>query len=163
MFPPAAWRHDAFTCSIYLLNEESSMTDRFLMCAPDHFEVAYVITPWMEGIVAHGNNLDALRQWLALVFLIGEAAQVVRIVAAAGVPDMVFTANAGLVLENKVVLSRFRHAERQGEEAHFHRWFAEHGYDVLTLPADLPFEGAGDALFDRRLPLLWMGYGHRSN
>src|SRR3569833_3386967 len=142
MFPPAAWRHDAFTCSIYLLNEESSMTDRFLMCAPDHFEVAYVINPWMEGNVAHGNNLEALRQWQALVNLIGEAAQVERIEAAAGVPDMVFTANAGLVLENKVVLSRLHHTKHQNKKTHFHRWFAEHGYDVLTLPADMPFEGA---------------------
>jgi len=148
---------------LYLLEKEFPMIDRFLMCAPDHFEVAYVINPWMEGNVAHGNNAEALRQWQALADIIGEAAQVERVEAAAGVPDMVFTANAGLVLENKVVLSRFRHAERQGEEAHFHRWFAEHGFDVLTLPADLPFEGAGDALFDRRLPLLWMGYGHRSN
>ncbi|MDB5842040.1 MAG: amidinotransferase family protein [Herminiimonas sp.] len=139
------------------------MTERILMCAPDHFEVAYVINPWMEGNIAHGDNKAATRQWQALARLIGKVAQVERITAAPGVPDMVFTANAGLVLENKFVLSRFRHAERQGEEAHFAHWFDAQGFEVLTLPRDMPFEGAGDALFDRREPLLWLGYGHRSD
>ncbi|MGH8645864.1 MAG: dimethylarginine dimethylaminohydrolase family protein, partial [Gammaproteobacteria bacterium] len=139
------------------------MTDRFLMCAPDHFEVAYVINPWMEGNIARGRNKTAMRQWNALAWLIEQVAQVERLAAAPGVPDMVFTANAGLVLANKFVLSRFRHPERQGEEPHFAKWFVGHGFEVLTLPGDLPFEGAGDVLLDRRLPLLWLGYGHRSD
>jgi N-dimethylarginine dimethylaminohydrolase len=138
------------------------VTDRFLMCAPDHFEVAYVINPWMEGNIARGNNDVATRQWKALARLIGNVARVERVTAAPGVPDMVFTANAGLVLEDKFVLSRFRHEQRQAEEPHFAKWFAEQGFDVLTLPHDIPFEGAGDALLDRREPLLWLGYGHRS-
>ncbi|MDQ9169257.1 arginine deiminase-related protein [Oxalobacteraceae bacterium R-40] len=139
------------------------MTDRFFMCAPRHFEVAYVINPWMEGNIAHGNNKKAMRQWNALARAIGKLARIECIPAEAGVPDMVFTANAGLVLENKVVLSRFRHAQRRLEEPYFEKWFAEQGFHVLTLPPDMPFEGAGDALLDRRLPLLWMGYGHRSD
>ncbi len=139
------------------------MTDRFLMCAPDHFEVSYVINPWMEGNVARGDNKAATRQWNALFRLIGKVAEVERIDGAPGVPDMVFTANAGVVLDNRVVLSRFRHPERQGEEAHFGQWFRNHGFEVLTLPSELPFEGAGDALIDRSMPLLWLGHGHRSN
>lgn len=139
------------------------MTDRYLMCAPDHFEVAYVINPWMEGNISHGDNKIAVRQWMGLCQALGEAAQVERIAAAPGVPDMVFTANAGLVLENRFILSRFRHPERQGEEPHFAAWFAGQGFDVKTLPPDMPFEGAGDALLDRGLPVLWLGYGHRSD
>lgn len=139
------------------------MTDRFLMCAPDHFEVAYVINPWMEGNVARGDNETAARQWHALARMIGKVAQVERVAAASGVPDMVFTANAGLVMENRFVLSRFRHEQRQAEEPHFAKWFAEQGFEVLTLPRNMPFEGAGDALLDRREPLLWLGYGHRSD
>ena len=139
------------------------MTDRFLMCAPDHFEVAYVINPWMAGNLTHGRNEVALRQWDALVRLIGEVARVERIAHASGVPDMVFTANAGLVLGQQVVLSRFRHVERQGEEAHFAAWFAGQGFEVLRLPPELPFEGAGDALLDRGAALLWLGHGHRSD
>src|SRR6478672_7601466 len=139
------------------------MTDRFLMCPPKHFEVAYVINPWMEGNVAGGNNTVASRQWENLARLIGTVAQVDSIMAAAGVPDMVFTANAGLVLGNKCVPSRFRHPERQAEEPHFDAWFRQHGFDVLELPEGTIFEGAGDALFDRGQSLLWLGHGHRSS
>jgi N-dimethylarginine dimethylaminohydrolase len=68
-----------------------------------------------------------------------------------------------VVLDNKAVLSRFRHPERQGEEPHFAQWFAAHGLEVLTLPQEVSFEGAGDALLDRGMPLLWLGHGHRSD
>jgi len=139
------------------------MTDRFLMCAPHHFEVAYVINPWMEGNVARCRNDAAAQQWNALAALVGEVARVDIIAPAAGVPDLVFTANAGLVLDNRFVLSRFRHPERQKEEPHFAKWFDKHGFDVLTLPPDVSFEGAGDALFDRHYALLWMGHGHRTH
>ncbi len=139
------------------------MTDRYLMCAPDHFEVAYVINPWMQGNVALCSNGVAQQQWNALAQAIGEVAQVERVSAAQGVPDMVFTANAGLVLGNTFILSRFRHVERQGEEAQFAHWFAQQGFKVVTLAPELTFEGAGDALLDRRQPLLWLGYGHRSH
>lgn len=133
----------------------------FLMCPPEHFEVAYVINPWMAGNVV--NRALATQQWTALTTLLSAVAAVEHISGAAGIPDMVFTANAGVVLGTACVLSRFRVAERQGEEIHFERWFTSHGFDVLTLPRDLPFEGAGDALLDRYLPLLWLGHGHRSD
>jgi N-dimethylarginine dimethylaminohydrolase len=139
------------------------MTNRILMCAPNHFEVSYVINPWMEGNVALSHRDTAFRQWQALTELISEVSQVEYISPAKGVPDMVFTANAGLVLGNKFVLSHFLHAQRQAEEPYFAQWFANQGFEVLTLPSGVPFEGAGDALLDRHLPLLWMGYGHRSS
>nr|WP_314626166.1 arginine deiminase-related protein [uncultured Noviherbaspirillum sp.] len=139
------------------------MKERFLMCAPRHFEVAYVINPWMEGNIARGSNPAATAQWKALLALLRRHADVDCISAEPGVPDLVFTANAGLVLGRQVLLSAFRHAERQPEEAYFSRWFSRHGFDVLTLPDGVYFEGAGDALFDRRLPILWMGHGHRTD
>ncbi len=132
------------------------------MCPPNHFEVAYVINPWMEGNISRGSNNIATRQWEALAQLIGQVAAVERMTPEAGVPDMVFTANAGLILGDKCVLSRFRHPERQAEEPHFGAWFRENGFDVLELPQDMVFEGAGDALLDRGQPLLWLGHGHRS-
>ena len=139
------------------------MKQRFLMCAPRHFEVAYVINPWMEGNIARGSNPVAAAQWNALRDLLRSVAAVECISAEPGVPDLVFTANAGLVLGRQVLLSAFRHAERRPEEAYFSRWFSSHGLNVLTLPEGVYFEGAGDALFDRRLPLLWMGHGHRTD
>jgi N-dimethylarginine dimethylaminohydrolase len=139
------------------------MKERFLMCAPRHFEVAYVINPWMEGNIARGSNPAATAQWKSLLALLHRYADVDCISAEPGVPDLVFTANAGLVLGRQVLLSAFRHAERRPEEACFSRWFSSNGFEVLTLPEGVYFEGAGDALFDRRLPLLWMGHGHRTD
>jgi N-dimethylarginine dimethylaminohydrolase len=67
------------------------------------------------------------------------------------------------VLRRKVILSRFRSLERQGEEPHDRVWFAENGFEILDWPQELPFEGAGDALFDRGQHLLWVGHGFRSH
>ncbi len=135
---------------------------RFLMCAPDHYDVDYVINPWMEGNIHKSSRDRAVEQWQKLHHVLKEHAIVDLVQPHKGVPDMVFTANAGLVLGNTVVLSRFFHKERQGEEPYFKQWFEEQGYTVHELPKDLPFEGAGDALLDREGRWLWAGYGFRS-
>ncbi|GAX40647.1 hypothetical protein NIES4075_16130 [Tolypothrix sp. NIES-4075] len=135
---------------------------RFLMCAPDHYDVDYVINPWMEGNIHKSSRDRAVEQWQKLHLLLKEHAIVDLVAPQKGVPDMVFTANAGLVLGDSVVLSRFLHKERQGEEPYFKQWFEENGYTVNVLPKDLPFEGAGDALLDREGRWLWAGYGFRS-
>ena len=135
---------------------------RFLMCAPDHYDVDYVINPWMEGNVHKSSRERAVEQWQSLFQLIKEHAIVDLVKPELGVPDMVFTANAGLMLDDTVVLSRFYHKERQGEEPFFQAWFEQNGFTVHTLPKDLPFEGAGDALLDREGRWLWAGYGFRS-
>ena len=80
----------------------------------------------------------------------------------AGSPDMVFTANAGLVRMGVVALSRFLHPERQGEEPHFRKWFDDSGFAVRELPQAVPFEGEGDALFEADNSRLWAGHGMRS-
>jgi lysine-ketoglutarate reductase/saccharopine dehydrogenase-like protein (TIGR00300 family) len=135
---------------------------RFLMCAPDHYDVDYVINPWMEGNIHKSSRDRAADQWHKLYSVIKEHTTVDLVKPEIGVPDMVFTANAGLVLGNIAVLSRFFHKERQGEEPFFKRWFEDNGFTVYELPKDLPFEGAGDALFDREGRWLWAGYGFRS-
>lgn len=137
--------------------------DVFLMCPPQHFEVSYIINPWMEGNVAQGDHALAMRQWQDLRDGLAQVADVLEVPPAAGVPDMVFTANAGLVLKNRVVLSHFRHAERQPEEPLFEAWFEAYGMQVQHMPRDVPFEGAGDALLERGGDLLWLGYGHRTD
>ena len=135
---------------------------RFLMCAPDHYDVDYVINPWMEGNIHKSSRDRAVEQWNKLYNVIKDHAIVDLVAPEKGWPDMVFSANAGLVLGENVVLSRFLHKERQGEEPYFQQWFAENGFNVYTLPKDLPFEGAGDALLDREGRWLWAGYGFRS-
>jgi lysine-ketoglutarate reductase/saccharopine dehydrogenase-like protein (TIGR00300 family) len=132
------------------------------MCPPDHYDVDYVINPWMEGNIHKSSRDRAVEQWQKLYNVLKERAVVDLVPPQKGWPDMVFTANAGLLLGDTVVLSRFLHKERQGEEPYFKEWFEEHGYNVYELPKDLPFEGAGDALLDREGRWLWAGYGFRS-
>jgi lysine-ketoglutarate reductase/saccharopine dehydrogenase-like protein (TIGR00300 family) len=132
------------------------------MCAPDHYDVDYVINPWMEGNIHKSSRDRAVEQWQKLYHVLKDRALVDLVTPAKGWPDMVFTANAGLVLGDNVVLSRFFHKERQGEEPYFKEWFEQNGFTVYELPKDLPFEGAGDALFDREGRWLWAGYGFRS-
>jgi lysine-ketoglutarate reductase/saccharopine dehydrogenase-like protein (TIGR00300 family) len=140
------------------------MTDlaRILMCTPTHYDVDYVINPWMEGNIHRSSRDLAELQWNKLYDVLKTHATVDLIEPQRGWPDMVFTANAGLVLGDTVVLSRFFHPERQGEEPYFQAWFEAQGYTVHTLPKSLPFEGAGDALLDRAGRWLWAGYGFRS-
>ena len=135
---------------------------RILMCPPDHYDVDYVINPWMEGNIHKSSRDRAVEQWQKLHQVLKDVAVVDLVAPAKGWPDMVFTANAGLVLGTNVVLSRFFHKERQGVEPYFKSWFEENGFTVYELPKDLPFEGAGDALFDREGRWLWAGYGFRS-
>ena len=138
------------------------MTRTFLMCPPEYFDVAYVINPWMQGNIRNIDNRLAKRQWRGLYDIVCRHARVRLMHPEPSSPDMVFTANAGLVREKNFIVSRFRHPERQSEEPYFAEWFVEHGYEVFTGPAAVHFEGAGDALFDHALPVLWLAYGHRS-
>ncbi len=137
-------------------------TARFLVCPPDLYEVDYVINPWMEGNIHKSSRQVAIDQWRALYRILQEHAKLEEVAPQAGLPDMVFTANAGVAVGQKLVLSRFLHRERQGEQPHFKRWFQKHGFELFELPPDLPFEGAGDALLDRQNPFLWAAYGFRS-
>ncbi len=125
---------------------------RYLMCPPAHFEVAYAINPWMDPSVAVDRS-RAQRQWEHLVAVLREAgAEIELLEPVPGLPDLVFTANLGLVDGDTFIPARMRHAERQPEPAHAERWFAAHGYAIRRLADDVLQEGAGDALpFDGTL------------
>ncbi len=119
---------------------------RFLMCPPEHFGVLYEINPWMHQEVT--VDLERARsQWDGLVAVLREAGAEVEVLPPQpGLPDLVFTANAGVVNGRCFVPSRFRHPERRGEEPHYAAWFADNGYEVAALPPTVSHEGAGDAL-----------------
>ena len=139
------------------------MPTTFLMCPPRYFDVNYVINPWMQG---HWHNICqplAEQQWTDFYNRLKSLADVHCLEPAPHLPDLVFTANAGLVQGRLCVLSHFRHPERQREEPIFKHWFTTHGFDVLELPNTIYFEGAGDALFQPGENILWMGYGIRSD
>jgi N-dimethylarginine dimethylaminohydrolase len=134
----------------------------FLMCPPDLYDVDYVINPWMEGNVHRSSRERAASQWELLHAALSQIADVRLVEPQPGSPDMVFTANAGLVRDGIVALSSFHHAERQGEEPHFRKWFADSGFAIREIPRATPFEGEGDALFDAGGSRLWAGHGLRT-
>ena len=134
----------------------------FLMCAPRLYNVDYVINPWMAGNVHAASREKAIEQWQALYEAISRIADVELVEPQPGSPDMVFTANAGLLRGNEVAISSFFHPERQGEEPHFRAWFRQHGYKILDIARATPFEGEGDALFSEDGTRLWAGFGLRT-
>ncbi len=136
--------------------------DRILMCPPDYFTVDYVINPWMAGNEDSLNLERAKTQWQTLKGTIEQFADVVTMEPQPDLPDMVFTANAGVVYGDKAIASHFMPQERRGEEKHFKAWFRENGYELLDLDEKIGFEGAGDCLHDRGGPWLWTGYGFRT-
>jgi len=136
---------------------------RFLMCGPSFYSVDYVINPWMKGNVGKVDRAKAENQWNRLHEIIASRAEVELIEPADGLPDMVFTANAGLVMGGDVVLAHFAHSERSPEEPFFKKWFEKKGFSVHTVPDNLFFEGAGDALFDSDGRKLWVAYGDRTS
>lgn len=117
-----------------------------LMCPPDFYGIEYEINPWMS----RGLGSDAAvarEQWNGLKTLLETLGAEIRLMApVAGLPDLVFTANAGLVFREIVYLSRFRHVERQRETPVDAAWFRANGFEPREVTAG-DFEGAGDALF----------------
>jgi N-dimethylarginine dimethylaminohydrolase len=78
-----------------------------------------------------------------------------------GLPDLVFTANCGLVYKTLFICSRFRYGVRQGEAPLFESWAGSRGFEVVAMPEGYNFEGAGDALFCGET--LFAGYRFRSD
>jgi len=118
---------------------------RYLMCAPEHFDVVYRINPWMDPERPTGRR-RALRQWQRIVDAYRSAGhEVVLVDPVEGLPDMVFTANAGLVLGGRGLVSRFRHPERAGEQRAFHDFFDHLGL-IEVADASNVNEGEGDYL-----------------
>lgn len=119
---------------------------RYLMCPPAYFGVLYEINPWMNREVV-ADPERAAEQWERLASTLRLAGAIVEVQPPAeGWPDLVFTANAGIVNGRQFVPARFRHPERQGETLCDIEWFAGHGFVVDELPLGVSHEGAGDAL-----------------
>ena len=142
-----------------------------LMCMPKFYELKYEINPWMD-LKKPILNEQAQAQWQKLYQLIGQCRCSVDLLEPkGGLPDLVFTANAGLAKEKQVYLSRFKHRERQPERNQFETWFRHAGYQIIPEPKEFlspqgiyigpNLEGAGDALFLDST--LFAGYGFRTD
>jgi N-dimethylarginine dimethylaminohydrolase len=136
-------------------------TLRILMCPPDHYGIEYEINPWMNRSLGAVREL-AFRQWRNLRdTLVSLGVTVETLDPVPNLPDLVFTANAGLVFHDRFLSSRFRHEVRARESPYFDAWFAANGFAVEHLPENTYHEGAGDALFCGET--LFAGYRTRSD
>ncbi|MEJ3405309.1 dimethylargininase [Rathayibacter sp. YIM 133350] len=115
-----------------------------LMCRPEHFTVVYRINPWMDPALPT-DTANALDQWTTLYeTYLGLGYDVELIDPIAGLPDMVYAANGGMVIDGIAYGASFTHPERQPEGPAYMRWFAENGLRVHE-PRHIN-EGEGDFL-----------------
>lgn len=132
----------------------------FLMCKPDYFSVVYDINYWMDGTIGTVNSTLAVNQWKALYDALSSYQEVKLVESTPELPDMVFTANAGIVVGKKAVVSSFKHQERQAESLLFADFFEKQGYKTCQLT--FPYEGQGDHLVDAN-GKHWVGHGFRTS
>jgi N-dimethylarginine dimethylaminohydrolase len=124
--------------------ERIAQRRRYLMCRPEHFTVSYRINPWMEP-TKPTDTAKAVRQWQELhdtYLSLGHEVELIDPVP--GLPDMVYTANGGFIIDGRALGVKFRVPERSGEERPFMDWFAANGFDVIE-PLEVQ-EGEGDFL-----------------
>ncbi len=136
------------------------------MCGPpDHFFPSGQIEYEINAHMKKGTPIDlseARKQWITLKDALLDAGACLSIMKqAAGLPDMVFSANFGLVKNHRAFISRFRHKERSGEALYFRDWCIETNYVYAAAPKGSFFEGEGDALWCGEK--LVCGYGFRSD
>ncbi|MBO0983483.1 dimethylargininase [Rathayibacter sp. SD072] len=115
-----------------------------LMCRPEHFTVVYRINPWMDPQVPTDTAL-AVRQWQTLYdTYVGLGFDVQLIDPEPGLPDMVYAANGGFVIDGIAYGASFTYPERQPEGPAYMDWFRGAGFDV-RVPEEVN-EGEGDFL-----------------
>ncbi|MFJ4036514.1 dimethylargininase [Microbacterium sp. NPDC090007] len=117
---------------------------RYLMCRPEHFTVSYSINPWMEPSRPTDTDL-AVRQWQALYDTYVSLGHEIELIdPLQGLPDMVYTANGGFIIDGVAYGPKFRFRERAAEAPAFIDWFAANGFEVAE-PVEVN-EGEGDFL-----------------
>lgn len=131
---------------------------RYLMCPPEHFQVAYTINPWMDPDAPVDPEL-AGKQWRGLrETLVGLGHTVHELAPVPGLPDQVYAANGGLVLDRIAYGARFRYRQRDPEAELHRRWYEQQGFRYVA-PAAVA-EGEGDLLWIGGMILA--GYGFRT-
>jgi N-dimethylarginine dimethylaminohydrolase len=141
------------------LEERVATPKSVLMCRPEHFTVSYRINPWMEPANPTDTGV-ALRQWQTLYDTYQRLGfQVELIDPIAGLPDMVYAANGGFVLDGIAYAARFHFAQRGPEGPAYADWFEARGLRVVE-PVSIN-EGEGDFL--KVGETIFAGTGFRSD
>lgn len=143
-----------------------------MMTDAGHYDVSYVINPWMAPDAWSNDRAGHLAEAVAASNTLKAAlekagAEILTIPGVEGLPDLVFPANAAIVLDRRAIVARFSCAERQGEEQVFLDAFkalkAKGLFDEVSIfPEGVFQEGAGDCIWDKTRQHFWAGYGQRS-
>jgi N-dimethylarginine dimethylaminohydrolase len=132
-----------------------------LMCRPKYFTVVYRINPWMDPQLPTDTSL-ALTQWEQLYRTYLDLGYDVQLIdAIEGLPDMVYAANGGFVIDNIAYGASFTYPERQPEGPAYMEWFRSQGFDVRE-PQSVN-EGEGDFLLVGDRILAGTGFRSASN
>jgi N-dimethylarginine dimethylaminohydrolase len=145
-------------------SERVARPRRYLMCRPEHFDVTYAINPWMDISLGADREL-AVRQWETLRSTYESLGHEVELIdPEPGLPDMVFAANGGLVVEGRALGARFTHDERVPEGPAYLRRLGELGLKEVVAPVAVN-EGEGDFLVVGDLVLAGTGFrtDHRAH
>lgn len=138
-----------------------------LMCEPKAFAVNYEINPWMNSNIGKVEYQTAYQQWEALYNKIKNTGAEVVVMRnqPKNLPDLVFTANAALIVNNHALISHFACLERQPESPIYSQFLEEVGLksDNYFVDNNIYFEGAGDALLEKETNVLVLGYGFRTS
>ncbi len=115
-----------------------------LMCRPEYFTVNYRINPWMNPDQPTNTSL-AVAQWEELYKIYVDLGFDVKLIdPIEGLPDMVYAANGGFVIDGKAYGASFTHPQRQAEGPAYMDWFRANGFEVHE-PRNVN-EGEGDFL-----------------
>ncbi|TCK65886.1 dimethylargininase [Curtobacterium sp. PhB136] len=115
-----------------------------LMCKPDFYTVSYRINPWMHP-EDPTDTAKAVAQWQELHDVYqGLGFEIHLIDPIQGLPDMVYAANGGFVLDGVAYGAKFQYPERQPEGPAYMDWFRGAGLQVAE-PVETN-EGEGDFL-----------------
>ncbi|SCE87483.1 N-Dimethylarginine dimethylaminohydrolase [Micromonospora coriariae] len=134
----------------------------YLMCSPAHFAVEYAINPWMDVTTPVDREL-AVKQWDRLrETLVGLGHEVHLLTAERGLPDMVYAANGGFVVDGSVYGARFKHEQRAAEAALHHAFYESQGWRFIA-PSETN-EGEGDFAYvpEAHGGLILAGHGFRT-
>jgi N-dimethylarginine dimethylaminohydrolase len=138
--------------------KRASSLRHYAMTPPTFFAVEYAINPWMDTSTAVDTHV-VMNQWETLRQTYKELGHTVELVEpVAGLPDMVYAANGGLLVNGRAVVARFAYPQRVAESVAYAEWMARHGFD----PAQTRHvnEGQGDLLVVGSIVLA--GYGFRT-
>ena len=127
------------------------------MCPPQYFAVDYAINPWMDPSKPVDREL-AIAQWSQIrdtYLRLGHDVETID--PQPGLPDMVFAANSGTVIDGRVLGARFRAPERVPEADYYRRWFLDNGYRDVFMPARIN-EAEGDLVWTGQLLLAGTGF-----